>query len=285
MRNEWLNGWETTPTFSDIWLTTNGGEDRPMLRNVSLHAESFLKKKPAYDIFPMDNRWVHRFHFNPYYAKFPNCTEQRIGCFWKSELLSYKNIKKEIKYEFGMVLGYKPPDVQSAGYFAHVRKQVVECLKGRSFKYYGTDWHKNDPADPNYQGEIYIAGSRGDPAKFSDARKLLSDVKFVFALENTFHEVYSVNYLTEKMFHGFLSKSVPIYAGCWNIQELVPDNLYIDLRKFGMSIPKAVEHCENMPDSEYSGYIARIEEWLSGQGLEFSSDNRFVQLDLKLTQI
>lgn len=279
--NEWQNAHLVTPTEGDIWLTTNGYDFRPGFRNVSWYAESYIYNRPEYDRYPTENRWTHRFHFNPTYYSLPGCSFQGIHCWWKNELEFYDSLKhtKKIEHVFGMCQGKKPIVKSHDADIGWFRTRIVEGLRRRNFKYFGTNWPHGDR---NYHGEAYVNGSRGDPTKFSDARRLMAGAKFVFAAENIYHEVFSVNYLTEKIFHGFLSRSVPIYIGCWNIQELINPNLFIDVRKFNMDIKAIADFCEKMPDTEYRGYLDRIEEFLHGEGQKFSCDSRFLEVDAKL---
>jgi hypothetical protein len=287
LQNNWVDGHKTNPRPGDIYLTTNGYDYRPgNFNKATLYAESYVYLRREYDLYTRNQRkWDHRFHFCPAYAQTPRSSLHRLGCFWKCEMPIFERISesKKIAHTFGMVLGHKKRKGTKTnncdiGWFRH---KIVEAGRGRSFRYYGTDWPKGDP---NYGGSVYINGHRGSPLKFTDARELMHDCKFVFAVENCFHNVYSKNYLTEKIFHGFLSCSVPIYLGCWNIEKLIDPGLFIDLRKFDKDPRKAMAYCEKMSDTEYQGYIDRITEFMHGPAEEFSFDNRFVELDKALVQ-
>jgi hypothetical protein len=283
MHNRWINGHNTKPQTNDIYLTTNGFDYKPgPFRKASLYAESFVYLAENYQNYDAHSpKWNHRFHFNPLYATKSNSTLQMIGCYWKSELPMYEDFlkSKKPKYNFGMVLGRKKAPTSEAD-IGYLRSEIVTAAKGRSWRYYGTDWFPNDP---HYAGESYIAGKRNSPIKFNDARRLMGDSKFVFAFENCHHHKYSLNYLTEKIFHAFLSASVPIYLGCWNVAELLPDGTYIDFRKFDKSVTKVLDYCEAMSESEYKGYQDRIADFIhSPDGQAFSCDERFLDLDRKL---
>jgi hypothetical protein len=281
---EWVDGHQYQPSKGDIYLTGNGYDykDGPF-KKVSLYAESFIYLKNEYVNWQNNRKWDYRFHFNPNYADFPRCGLHRIGCWWLDELDTYHRLRKEAKQDFvfGMVLGDKGASRQGPD-FNYMRHEVVKHTHGHSFRYYGTKWNVSDP---HYGGEKYVNGNRHSPVKFKDARELMGNCKFVFAFENIHDELYSVNYLTEKIFHGFLSASVPIYAGAMNVKELLPDDIYINAMDFGLSVPKIVAHCEAMPDSEYNGYLDRIEEWLNGRGQEVSYNHQFVALDKKLRKV
>lgn len=56
--------------------------------------------------------------------------------------------------------------------------------------------------------------------------------RFHLCSENTYHPQYSHNYLTEKLPHSIFGGAVPLYIGCYNIENLLPKNSFFDLRKF-----------------------------------------------------
>jgi hypothetical protein len=181
-----------------------------------------------------------------------------------------------------MVLSKKPDQKGCDSDYGFFRQKVVDAAKDRSFRYWGKGWNTQDK---NYGGETYVNGNRNTPIKFNDARILLEPCRFVFCLENTHDQQYSLNYLTEKIFHGFLSASIPIYLGCCNVTNLIPEDIFIDLRKFNYDIKACMDHCEKMPESEYKGYQERIGKFLEGKGQEFTCENRFIQLDAMLTKV
>jgi hypothetical protein len=286
MQHEWVNAHQHQPGNGDIYLTTNGYDHkRGPFVSATLYAESYVYLGWEYDRWQKNqNKWHHRFHFNPHYANSPKCTHQGIGTWWKCEMALFEELlkNKRVDHVFGMVLGNKGTKRGKPCDIGWIRAEIVKAGRGRSFKYFGTKW---PPGDPNCGGERYIKGHRGTPLKFHDARRLMANAKFVFACENTHDKHYSVNYLTEKIWHGFLSRSVPIYVGCWNVGELIPPNIFIDARKFGLNAKKIMDHCEKMPDSEYNGYLERIEAFLRGPGQKFTCDERFVDLDRKLVGV
>jgi hypothetical protein len=277
---QWVDGHKHKPMPNDIWLATNGYDYKVgPFKRAALYAESYLHIKNAYDNWNKDkHKWHKRFHFNPKYCH-QGDELHNIGCWWLDELPLYEKRRKvEPKYDFGMVLANKGTDRVPPCNFYYYRNYAVKHTVGRSFKYYGPKW----PRTQNYAGEKYINGSRGTPVKFTDARDLMADCRFVYAFENVHDDYYSLNYMTEKIFHAFLSNSVPIYAGAGNIQELIPENIFIDARKFNLNIPKIIKHCENMGNKEYNEYLEKINAWLNSDGQKFSYNHLFVQLDKKL---
>lgn len=288
LQHEWLSAHLTAPQENDIWLTTNGGNFFPgPFKKATVVAESYQYLVSEYENFPHDTRWDLRFHFNPHYCGYPKAAHLNIMTWWLEEkkLFDASARNKSAEFDFGMVLGKKPAQRQ-AYEFGWYRTQVVEKARGRSFRYYGFGKDENgagwDTSDPNYGGEAYVHGHRGTPAKFHDARILMSKARFVFCFENIHDPVYSVNYMTEKIFHGFIAAAIPIYCGCWNIEELISPDLFIDIRQFDYDIERVMNHCEAMNETEYAGYIERINAFLEGSGKIFSCENTFSELDRKL---
>jgi len=62
--------------------------------------------------------------------------------------------------------------------------------------------------------------------------KKINEYLFCWCPEPIYHELWSWDYVTERLFNCFKSKTVAIYYGCYSIEELVPKHLYIDYRDF-----------------------------------------------------
>jgi hypothetical protein len=60
----------------------------------------------------------------------------------------------------------------------------------------------------------------------------INEYQFHLCSENTYDEIYSYNYLTEKLPQGIYGGAVPLYIGCYNIDELAPPQSFFDLRNF-----------------------------------------------------
>lgn len=62
--------------------------------------------------------------------------------------------------------------------------------------------------------------------------KKINEYMFCWCPEPIYHETWSYNYVTERLFNCFKSKTIAIYYGCYNIEDIVPTDLFIDYRKF-----------------------------------------------------
>ena len=97
---------------------------------------------------------------------------------------------------------------------------------------------------------------------------LLKDYKFSFCIENA--KGYP-GYITEKIFHCFFSLTVPIYLGCPNILDYMPNDCFIDMRKF-KTIKEVHFFLKNLKEEEYQKYQISILKFLkSSKFIPFSN--------------
>lgn len=84
---------------------------------------------------------------------------------------------------------------------------------------------------------------------------------FCFCPENTYHSLWSWGYLTSRLFRCFKAKTVAIYIGCYNIDEFVPKDLYIDFRDFREDYNKLAEYLIKFPKEKYLEMIEKAYAW------------------------
>jgi hypothetical protein len=79
-----------------------------------------------------------------------------------------------------------------------------------------------------YQGEVQA------PIHHSHVNHLkkIAEYRFCACFESTYHPFWSLDFVTERIFNCFKAKTVPIYLGCYNIEDHVPTDLFIDFRKY-----------------------------------------------------
>jgi ribosomal protein S18 len=80
--------------------------------------------------------------------------------------------------------------------------------------------------DGSYQGNLGYKHSH-----YFNLKKI-NEYLFCWCPEPIYHELWSYNYVTERLFNCFKSKTVAIYYGCYNIEEMIPKELYVDYRDF-----------------------------------------------------
>lgn len=90
---------------------------------------------------------------------------------------------------------------------------------------YGRDWDKPLPFPYWFHKNIIKKVYRGS---VEDKYRKLSEYNFALAFENC----QLSGYITEKIFDCFFAGTVPIYLGAPDIKEYIPENCFIDMRKF-----------------------------------------------------
>lgn len=128
------------------------------------------------------------------------------------------------------------------------------------FSLYGRGWNKTKKYNiterffgykkyHTYKGEVEI----------KDKIELLSNFKFCICFEN----ITEVDgYITEKIFHSFLAKCVPIYWGASNIEKYIPKSCFIDFRDFG-NYATLLKFLVSMDETRYNRFIKNIRTLLS----------------------
>jgi len=128
--------------------------------------------------------------------------------------------------------------------------------------YYG--W--NNWGDSNYMGSIgdlKVHGMHivGDGYHSSLAKIMkLSEYKFNLCFENCFHEFWSWGYITEKIMCCFEARTIPVYLGCFNIEKLIPSDIFIDFRNFENGEDLA-NYLINISESDYTKMVNRAYEF------------------------
>ena len=94
--------------------------------------------------------------------------------------------------------------------------------------------------------------------KIKNKRDILKNYKFSICYENA-KDISG--YITEKIFDCFFAGCVPIYLGASNITKHIPENAFIDRRKF-RSYEEVYSFIKNMPEKEYEKYLINIKDFL-----------------------
>ena len=105
---------------------------------------------------------------------------------------------------------------------------------------------------PNYRGII------PDGEKLS----VLKQYRFSLCFENTNHPVLSAGYITEKILDCFETRTIPIYLGACNIEKYIPEDCFIDYRKFS-TLFDLESYLKTMSDKEYQRLISAIDQWIA----------------------
>lgn len=105
---------------------------------------------------------------------------------------------------------------------------------------------------PSYKGRI------------ESKLETLSKYRFSICLENArgFN-----GYITEKIFDCFFAGNIPLYLGAPDITEKIPENCFIDLRKFN-SLESAYSFISNMSAEQFNQYLKDIDSYLESDAFK-----------------
>ncbi len=110
---------------------------------------------------------------------------------------------------------------------------------------------------PSYRGYVDVK------------RTVLEQYKFSICYENA-RDI--PGYITEKIFDCFFAGCIPIYWGANNVTDHIPDNCFIDKRKF-TSYKELYDFMKHMDVKTYVSYLDNIESFLkSEKAYQFSSE-------------
>lgn len=98
-------------------------------------------------------------------------------------------------------------------------------------------------------GNCYKGFPKGNPSSPNNL-KVVSRYKFCLCLEPMYHHLWSWDWMTERLLDCFKMKTIPVYIGCWNIEQKIPDEIYVDLRKF-YNLNDAINSVKDMSKYEY----------------------------------
>jgi hypothetical protein len=158
-----------------------------------------------------------------------------------------------------------------------------ECHHIEDFDLYGTGWELNQHAGPkiirflNKIRPFRKLPDNGYPSyrgPVERKRPILEKYRFAICYENTKN---LPGYITEKIFDCFFAGCVPIYLGANNVTNYIPENCFIDRRKFA-TYEALYNYIVNMKNEEYLKYLIAIGNFLqSSQIKQFSIEN-FINL-------
>lgn len=105
----------------------------------------------------------------------------------------------------------------------------------------------------------------------------IRNYKFSFCIEN----INADGWITERIFDTFLAGSVPIYLGAPNIEEYIPADCFIDLRKF-KDHNELYMFLRSITKEQYEEYLNRIRKYLESDEAFFFSIEHFMDVILSI---
>jgi hypothetical protein len=127
---------------------------------------------------------------------------------------------------------------------------------------------------PINNSEIYFPSYCG---KVTSKLETLQNYRFSICYENIRH---LPGYITEKIWDCFFAGCVPVYWGASNITDYIPEDCFIDRRKFS-NHEELYKFMVTMTEAEYSAYQARIAAFLSSENARPFSAEAFAETIVK----
>lgn len=135
------------------------------------------------------------------------------------------------------------------------RVEVFNKLDGITKHTYG----KMPYCGEHYKGVIGDSSKETYPSSLSKLKKM-NEYKFNLCFENAYHEFWSFDYITEKITDCFKAKVIPIYWGCYNIEDRIPPGLYIDYREFSNEF-ELVSRINSISKGEFEDMTEKAYIW------------------------
>lgn len=145
---------------------------------------------------------------------------------------------------------------------------------------YGRGWDRRilpptrlgDPLSRTWAGRKLARPPRAYRGPVESKIEVLSKYRFSLCLENA-QDI--TGYITEKLFDVMLAGAVPIYRGADNIVDHVPENTFIDLRRYS-SWPELWKELEAIDEGRFNEYQVAMTEYLHSATARGWSSEGFV---------
>jgi len=115
-----------------------------------------------------------------------------------------------------------------------------------NFDLYGRGWYGKKNTPKCYRGEV------------KDKQETIAKYKYCLVFENS--EVSG--YISEKIFDCFQAGSVPVYLGAPNVADYIPEDCYIDFRKFH-NCAELQMYLEKLSKKEYRRLLANANGFIN----------------------
>lgn len=151
-----------------------------------------------------------------------------------------------------------------------LRLKAIEYFHNNpNFHLYGRNWDKKLFGIPNRQFKAALKCYKG---AVEDKVLTLSNYKFTICFENAVFE----GYITEKIFDCFYANSIPIYYGAPDIADHIPEDCFIDFRKF-KNFDELNIFLNSISNSEFDKYITAINSFLESTEFNKFSEVTFAK--------
>jgi hypothetical protein len=133
-------------------------------------------------------------------------------------------------------------------------KLIYFFHKSGKFDLYGRNWEKKIFGISKKYHKAALSVYKGS---VEDKIATMSNYKFALCIENI---VYP-GYITEKIFDCLFAGCIPIYYGAPDVQDYIPENCYIDYRKFNNNNDLEI-YLNNFDNIKFKNFNSNISNFL-----------------------
>lgn len=116
------------------------------------------------------------------------------------------------------------------------------------------------PWGKDYQGNPSVTDVTINHPNHTGNLEIQQKYHFVLCLETMYHGFWSWDRVTERLWNAFKTKTVPIYYGCYNIEQKVPKDLFIDYRDFS-NLQELSDYLVSFPEQRWVDMTEKAFEW------------------------
>lgn len=149
------------------------------------------------------------------------------------------------------------------------RLQAIEVFADKSeFRLFGKGWGAAIKYWPRFK-RVRFANK---PQTCKDKIQVMENYKFALCFENCAFP----GYITEKIFDAFFAGCVPVYLGAPDITGYVPQECFIDFRRFS-SFADLWDFMQSITLTEWNSYRENIQEFLASEAFEPFKDTTIAE--------
>jgi hypothetical protein len=149
--------------------------------------------------------------------------------------------------------------------------RAADSLDGYGFDFFGKGWNGEQISWCRFYRNAPYRSFRKQFVE--DKISLLSDYRFSLSFENWRGRRL---YISDKLFDGFLSGSVPVYLGEEGISEFVPSECFVDARHFA-TYKELLLYLKSCPEGEWQEMRDAGQKFLHSKSAQKFSDESFAE--------
>jgi hypothetical protein len=198
---------------------------------------------------------------NTYKFYWPQTEDRVIETIWE---------KKNRKFLI-MINGNKKPQQYQGELYSERIKAVRYFGNREGFDLYGHGWDKYIIYLPYVLNRKVIRKSYKGAVK--SKYETLGNYSFAVCFENMILE----GYLTEKIFDCFFAGTIPIYLGAPDVEKYIPNNCFIDMRKF-KDYKELNDFLRSLSDEKIDGYKEAAKKYLESEMYQMFTKRYFARV-------